>query len=542
MGWLDFKRNMVVFGRSGNPDGIHLQTVGIPKAVADRTVPNIVGMTYPNAQAALTAVGLSMDANIQQPSGVTNLLSWTEEFDKAYYFKGNVTVIPNAITAPDGTLTADLLLDTSSTSTHYLEAVVAGLASVSVNITRSAFVKAYPGSNAVFFIETFSKPTTSISAKVFFNPTTGVFSSPSETGGASHSYYAIAYPDGWWRVVHVVNLVGSADTEFYAHLNLVSGLSGSYPGTGTNGLYISSAQVEVGSQATLYIPSQQTFTSRASSATYINNLGLIATAATNVARMNYTATDISLAPKLLLEAAATNLLIRSEEFDNVAWSKDNVAITPNATTAPDGTLTAELSTTTLAGSVNTGWLQELATVAVDTTIRTYSAYVKQGGSPAVMMNIAYAGGTFVQAKGTFTWATEAYVVVGGLGGTVTKLNNGWYRLTLTLANNNSAGSTTCTSRVYNRDDGTSNTLTDSIYLWGAQLEPSAFASSYIPTTSAAVTRAADIATSASAPQPVVLTQSPAAGAVVPKTYSVVANFAIVLSAAFSNGFQQIGFF
>jgi hypothetical protein len=106
--WLDFKRNMVVFGRSGNPDGIHLQTVGIPKAVANRTVPNIVGMTYPNAQAALTAVGLSMDANIKQPSGVTNLLLWTEQFDNAAWTKiGTTTVTPNAITAPDGTLTAD---------------------------------------------------------------------------------------------------------------------------------------------------------------------------------------------------------------------------------------------------------------------------------------------------------------------------------------------------------------------------------------------------------------------------------------------------
>jgi beta-lactam-binding protein with PASTA domain len=60
--WLDFKRCMVVFGRSGNPDGIHLQTVGIPKAVANRTVPNIVGLTYANAQQNLTALQLSMSA------------------------------------------------------------------------------------------------------------------------------------------------------------------------------------------------------------------------------------------------------------------------------------------------------------------------------------------------------------------------------------------------------------------------------------------------------------------------------------------------
>ena len=71
--WLDFKRNMVVFGRSGNPDGIHLQTVGIPKAVANKTVPNVVGLSYSAAQTAITAVQLSMSATGNIASG--NVLS-----------------------------------------------------------------------------------------------------------------------------------------------------------------------------------------------------------------------------------------------------------------------------------------------------------------------------------------------------------------------------------------------------------------------------------------------------------------------------------
>ena len=36
-----------------------------------------------------------------------------------------------------------------------------------------------------------------------------------------------------------------------------------------------------------------------------------------------------------------NLLTYSEQFNNAAWSKNNYNVTANATTAPDGTLTAD---------------------------------------------------------------------------------------------------------------------------------------------------------------------------------------------------------
>ena len=37
-----------------------------------------------------------------------------------------------------------------------------------------------------------------------------------------------------------------------------------------------------------------------------------------------------------------NLLQYSEQFDNAAWTKTNSTITANATTAPDGTLSADI--------------------------------------------------------------------------------------------------------------------------------------------------------------------------------------------------------
>jgi hypothetical protein len=100
----------------------------------------------------------------------------------------------------------------------------------------------------------------------------------------------------------------------------------------------------------------------------------------------------------------------------------------------------------------------------------------------------------------FAWinlATGALGTVSGTGATasVQTLANGWYRLSLTVATavagSNTiviAGSTGDNAQDY---DGT-NALT-AIYLWGAQVEAGAFATSPIITTGAAGTRGADVA-------------------------------------------------
>ena len=45
---------------------------------------------------------------------------------------------------------------------------------------------------------------------------------------------------------------------------------------------------------------------------------------------------------LLLEGAAINYILRSTELESAAWTKANVAVTPNDRLAPDGSLTADL--------------------------------------------------------------------------------------------------------------------------------------------------------------------------------------------------------
>ena len=79
-----------------------------------------------------------------------------------------------------------------------------------------------------------------------------------------------------------------------------------------------------------------TFT-RASTATRVNESGLIESVATGVPRIDFT----SGCGKLLLEPQRSNSALYSSEFDNAYWVKSNATITANSTTSPDGTTNAD---------------------------------------------------------------------------------------------------------------------------------------------------------------------------------------------------------
>src|SRR6056297_1427264 len=78
--------------------------------------------------------------------------------------------------------------------------------------------------------------------------------------------------------------------------------------------------------------------SRSTSKTRVNKDKVIESVGNDVLPADYSNADC---PVLAIEPQRTNLLQYSEEFNNAAWIKDNVTITPNDAVAPDGTTTAD---------------------------------------------------------------------------------------------------------------------------------------------------------------------------------------------------------
>lgn len=230
---------------------------------------------------------------------------------------------------------------------------------------------------------------------------------------------------------------------------------------------------------------------RSTTATYFDVDGVMQTAAAHTPRIGYDPVTHA-HTGLMLEGAATNLLTYSEQFDNAVWWYADVTKSANTILAPDGTTTAETLVSAITGGANTAYAHQLTTVSASTTY-TFSCYVKQGTSPTSTVNF-YRISPYSSVTGTITWGTTpSYVTAGGdlLGGTLTDVGGGWYRASLTMS---SGTATQMVSRVYVRDQGSSNVTGHTVSVWAAQLETGSTATSYIPTVAAQVTRAADVVT------------------------------------------------
>ena len=233
-----------------------------------------------------------------------------------------------------------------------------------------------------------------------------------------------------------------------------------------------------------------TFT-RASSGTYVGSGGLIQTAATNEPRFDHNpTTGESLG--LLVEEARTNLLLQSNGFDTI-WTNTNSSETAASGTAPDGNNTAwELKDTVDGSNVTHSITQNISITSG--TAYTYTAWMKAGTLGFGAISFPSAGFT-TGIVCLFNLSTGASSVSSGTAtASTTAYPNEWYRCSVT-ATATASVSTGLNIRIANSIStstyqGTGN---GTILIWGAQLEAGAFPTSYISTTAATVTRAADVA-------------------------------------------------
>jgi len=237
-----------------------------------------------------------------------------------------------------------------------------------------------------------------------------------------------------------------------------------------------------------------TFT-RSTTATRVNERGLIETVAINQPRFDHDPTTLE-SLGLLIEEARTNLILRSEEFDNASWSKTRLNATPviaNDTVAPNGLTTADR----LVEDNTTGahLIQQTPTI-VNTTVYTLSIFAKVPPSNARTQFHLVGGATTLYGKlfdlSAGTVATDQVSGVSdATSGTIKAYPDGWYRCSITFTSDGTSGNMQV--RLYNGADSYLGDNASGIYIWGAQLETGAFPTSYIPTVASSVNRTADSA-------------------------------------------------
>lgn len=207
-----------------------------------------------------------------------------------------------------------------------------------------------------------------------------------------------------------------------------------------------------------------------------------------------------------VEASATNVTQRSEEFNHAYWSNQGLTFTADNTTAPDGTATADRINVS-AGSSNKFLFASWAATAPFNSVVTQSVYAKPGtvnfirlartGSwQYVVFNVALGTITAYSPDGSGTNASRVVPTAG-----VVTMANGWYRIwaqfRIEIANQGEFQVAIGTTSAQLATAGGSvpafnGAGTETLYVWGAQSEVgSLYASSYIATTSASVVRSAD---------------------------------------------------
>ena len=183
--------------------------------------------------------------------------------------------------------------------------------------------------------------------------------------------------------------------------------------------------------------------------------------------------------------AEQNLLIYSEQFDNIAWGKSNTSVTANSIAAPDGTTTADTLTANGTSSAKLISNSNMGAGVILATAKTVSIYAKAGTNN--YLQISFAGDAAPWADYDLSLGT-----VGSTGSnqtaSIVSVGSGWYRCILYTA---SITATTFNVGIISSSSATRNevnSLATDVYLWGAQLEQRSAVTAYTPTTTAAITK------------------------------------------------------
>ena len=407
----------------------------------------------------------------------TNLILYSEDFNQSSWLKTRVSVLPNSTIAPDGTLTADSLIDSSTgDGTGYIYRT--GSFTIGTQYCFSLYVKKIDGISG-------AKVRIQLSSAYGFNVNYPIcdFDFDTEAVTLGRSYNVESLSDGWFRL----SVYGESEASYSGNIIYFSHQGSDTEG---NGFYIWGAQLEKLPFASSYIPSTDTFTSRATTGTYYNASGTLSTSAINEARYTYNPSDLTAPASLLLEGASTNLMLQSE--DPSLWPK--TLLTYNSTSVENGVTYGTFTPDVGAGAGGT-----------DGLLLSTSGSLLVGDEITLSFRIKYTSIQYISLRRNSTFNDPLFLAKIDLVNKTIVTDDSLYGLTLLVNEDDSI----TVSGTFSVNTGTGsqigyflqNTFSgdadgiNTLKVGMPQTEKLPYATSYIPTTGTTVTRSADVSTS-----------------------------------------------
>ena len=361
-----------------------------------------------------------------------NLATYSEQFDNAAWTKSNATISANDTTAPNGTTTADKLIENTVNNNHY---AAQNVTAENIAYTYSLYVKA----NTTTRVRVQMSDLTTGDVRLDYNFTTdtSLFNGSGNRGSwSSPSFSKTDLSEGWVKI-SISGIKGAGSVASCSVFLLDNSGNSSYTGNGTSGIYIYGAQINSGSTAKTYYPT---------------------TTRLNIPRVSYLNNANG---SLLLEPQRTNLNTYSEDIPQ-NYVTTEISDTFEYSTSPNGLQTSTRLQLSNVGSSR--YVQTLTGIVSSGTAYTFSCYYKGTIGETAYMYALPVGGTAITKAITFTGE--------------------WQRENLTFT----AGASS--NYVYIVDSRQGGDASD-FEVWGAQSEIGSYPTSYIPTSGTTVTRLAD---------------------------------------------------